>query len=267
MARRRADAALVDAGLFSSREQAKAAILAGRVTLVGSGPVLKAGGDVPDDAVFEVQSGPEFVSRGGVKLAGALEKFGVDVTGVRAIDVGASTGGFTDCLLQRGAIAITALDVGYGQLAWKLRCDDRVTVLERTNIRGVDPATMPGAPFDLAVIDVSFIGLAKVLPHVRPLLHDHGQVIALVKPQFEAGKGRVGKRGVVRDAAVHTDVLETVAREAAAAGFVVADASWSPITGPEGNIEFWVRLALAGEAAHPDFAGLVQEAHAAVGGR
>jgi 23S rRNA (cytidine1920-2'-O)/16S rRNA (cytidine1409-2'-O)-methyltransferase len=267
LARRRADAALVDAGLFASREQAKAAILAGRVTLVGSGPVLKAGGDVPDDAVFEVQSGPEFVSRGGVKLAGALEKFGVDVTGARAIDVGASTGGFTDCLLQRGAIAITALDVGYGQLAWKLRCDDRVTVLERTNIRAVDPSTMPGAPFDLAVIDVSFIGLSKVLPHVRPLLRDDGQVIALVKPQFEAGKGRVGKRGVVREAAVHTEVLETVARESAEAGFILADASWSPITGPEGNIEFWVRLALTGESVHPDFAGLVRQAHEAVGGR
>jgi 23S rRNA (cytidine1920-2'-O)/16S rRNA (cytidine1409-2'-O)-methyltransferase len=266
VARRRADTALVDAGLFASREQAKAAILAGRVTLAGSGPVLKAGADVPNDAVFEVEAAAEFVSRGGVKLAGALDRFGLDVTGMRAIDVGASTGGFTDCLLQRGATSVTALDVGYGQLAWKLRCDERVTVLERTNIRAVD-AGVAGAPFDLAVIDVSFIGLGKVLPHVRPLLRDAGEVVALVKPQFEAGKARVGKRGVVRDPNVHADVLETVAREAADAGFVLADVSWSPITGPEGNIEFWMRLARSGEPARPDFAGLVEEAHAAVGGR
>lgn len=266
MARRRADAALVEAGLFASREQAKAAILAGRVTLAGHGPVLKAGGDVPDDAVFEVESGPEFVSRGGVKLSGALEKFDMDVTGLRAIDVGASTGGFTDCLLQRGVVSVTALDVGYGQLAWKLRCDERVTVLERTNIRSVD-ATVAGAPFDLAVIDVSFIGLAKVLPHVRPLLVEGGEVVALVKPQFEAGKARVGKRGVVRDAAVHTDVLQTVAREAAESGFVLADAGWSPITGPEGNIEFWVRLKMSGEPTQVDFTALVDAAHDDVGGR
>jgi 23S rRNA (cytidine1920-2'-O)/16S rRNA (cytidine1409-2'-O)-methyltransferase len=267
VARRRADAALVEAGLFASREQAKAAILAGRVTLVGSSRVLKAGADVPDDAVFEVEAGPEFVSRGGVKLSGALEKFGMDVTGVRAIDVGASTGGFTDCLLQRGAASVTALDVGYGQLAWKLRCDDRVTVLERTNIRNVDPSALAGVPFDLAVIDVSFIGLAKVLPHVRPLLREGGEVVALVKPQFEAGKGRVGKRGVVRDAAVHTDVMETVAREAGESGFVLADATWSPITGPEGNIEFWVRLVMSGDPVQVDFAALVGAAHASVGGR
>jgi 23S rRNA (cytidine1920-2'-O)/16S rRNA (cytidine1409-2'-O)-methyltransferase len=267
VARRRADAALVEAGLFASREQAKAAILAGRVTLVGAGPVLKAGGDVPDGAVFEVESGPEFVSRGGVKLAGALETFGRDVAGMRAIDVGASTGGFTDCLLQRGVVAVTALDVGYGQLAWKLRCDERVTVLERTNIRNVDLDALAGAPFDLAVIDVSFIGLGKVLPHVRPLLRDGGEVVALVKPQFEAGKARVGKRGVVRDAAVHADVLDTVAREASEAGFVVTDATWSPITGPEGNIEFWMRLSISGVPAGIDYAALVAAAHASVGGR
>jgi 23S rRNA (cytidine1920-2'-O)/16S rRNA (cytidine1409-2'-O)-methyltransferase len=264
--RRRADAALVDAGLFASREQAKAAILAGRVTLVGSGPVLKAGAEVADDAAFQVESGPEFVSRGGVKLAGALEKFGLDVTGLRAIDVGASTGGFTDCLLQRGVVAVTALDVGYGQLAWKLRCDERVTVLERTNIRSVE-GELAGAPFDVAVIDVSFIGLAKVLPHVRPLLACGGRVVALVKPQFEAGKARVGKRGVVRDAEVHTDVLRTVASEAAEAGFALAAATWSPITGPEGNIEFWMRLAVEGKPVAVVLAALVAAAHAAVGGR
>jgi len=146
-----------------------------------------------------------------------------------------------------------------------LRCDERVTVLERTNIRQVD-GSVPGVPFDLAVIDVSFIGLGKVLPHVRPLLTESGRIVTLVKPQFEAGKARVGKRGVVRDAAVHTDVLETVARDAAEAGFVVEMATWSPITGPEGNIEFWFLLSMTGERPEIDFAALVAAAHAAVGG-
>jgi 23S rRNA (cytidine1920-2'-O)/16S rRNA (cytidine1409-2'-O)-methyltransferase len=265
VARRRADAALVEAGLFASREQAKAAILAGRVAFADGAPVIKAGADVPDDARFTVQSGPEFVSRGGVKLAGALDAFGFDVAGLRAIDVGASTGGFTDCLLQRGVVSVTALDVGYGQLAWKLRCDERVTVLERTNIRSVD-GSVAGAPFDMAVIDVSFIGLAKVLPHVRPLLVETGRVVTLVKPQFEAGKGRVGKRGVVREAEIHIDVLRTVAKEAAEAGFVLERATWSPITGPEGNIEFWFMLSMMGEPAPIDFVSLVDAAHASVGG-
>jgi 23S rRNA (cytidine1920-2'-O)/16S rRNA (cytidine1409-2'-O)-methyltransferase len=265
MPRRRADAALVEAGHFASREQAKAAILAGRVRIAGE-PVLKAGADVPLDADFEVEPAQEYVSRGGHKLAGALDDFGLDVAGMRAIDVGASTGGFTDCLLQRGAIAVTALDVGYGQLAWKLRCDDRVTVLERTNIRSID-GEVAGAPFDIAVVDVSFIGLAKVLLHVVGLLTPSGEVVALVKPQFEAGKARVGKRGVVRDASVHADVLETVAREAQVAGFVVRGATWSPITGPEGNIEFWLRLARSGEPLGIDYAAVVREAHASLGGR
>jgi 23S rRNA (cytidine1920-2'-O)/16S rRNA (cytidine1409-2'-O)-methyltransferase len=265
MTRRRADAALVEAGHFTSREQAKAAILAGRVRLAGA-PVLKAGADVPDDAVFDVEPAQEYVSRGGHKLAGALDAFGMDVAGLHAIDVGASTGGFTDCLLQRGATSVTALDVGYGQFAWKLRCDERVTVLERTNVRNVD-ASLAGAPFDLAVVDVSFIGLGKVLPHLAELLAPAGEIVALVKPQFEAGKSRVGKHGVVRDSAVHGDVLETVVREAEAVGFVVRGATWSPITGPEGNIEFLLRFARAGEPLGVDYAELVREAHASLGGR
>lgn len=265
MARRRADAALVDVGLFASREQAKAAILAGRVKLDGR-PLIKAGTDVGDDPQFEVEPAQEYVSRGGHKLAGALDEFGFEVAGLRAVDVGASTGGFTDCLLQRGAVSVTAIDVGYGQLAWKLRSDERVTVLERTNIRSVD-GSLPGAPFDLAVIDVSFIGLAKVLPYVAPLLTEDGEVVALVKPQFEAGKGRVGKRGVVRDASVHTDVLRAIEREARDAGFVVRGMTRSPITGPEGNIEFWIRLARHGEAATIDHEDLVRAAHEALGGR
>jgi 23S rRNA (cytidine1920-2'-O)/16S rRNA (cytidine1409-2'-O)-methyltransferase len=265
MARRRADAALVDAGLFTSREQAKAAILAGRVTLDGR-PLNKAGVDVGDSAGFVVEPAQEYVSRGGHKLAGALDEFAMTVEGTHAVDVGASTGGFTDCLLQRGAASVTAIDVGYGQLAWKLRCDERVTVMERTNIRSVGE-DVPGAPFDLAVIDVSFIGLAKVLPHVVPLLSPDGEVVALVKPQFEAGKGRVGKRGVVREAAIHEDVLRAIEREATDGGFVVRGMTRSPITGPEGNIEFWIRLARHGEAATIDHEDLVRSAHEALGGR
>jgi 23S rRNA (cytidine1920-2'-O)/16S rRNA (cytidine1409-2'-O)-methyltransferase len=265
LARRRADAALVDAGLFASREQAKAAILAGRVRL-GGAPLIKAGTAVADDATFEVEPAQEYVSRGGHKLAGALDDFGVAVEGLRAVDVGASTGGFTDCLLQRGAASVTAIDVGYGQLAWKLRSDERVTVLERTNIRVVG-ADVAGAPFDLAVVDVSFIGLGKVLPHLTGVLKPDGEVLALVKPQFEAGKGRVGKRGVVRDPAIHAEVLRSVEREAAGAGFVLRGMTWSPITGPEGNIEFWMRLARSGEPVSVDHADLVRAAHESLGGR
>ena len=265
VSRRRADAALVEAGHFASREQAKAAILAGRVTCEGR-PLTKAGADVGERPTFEVEPGQEYVSRGGHKLAGALDTFGMDVEGLRAVDVGASTGGFTDCLLQRGAVAVTAVDVGYGQLAWRLRNDERVIVLERTNIRSVGP-DLAGAPFDLAVVDVSFIGLTKVLPSIAGLLALGGEVIALVKPQFEAGKGRVGKRGVVRDPAIHAEVLATVDREAAGAGYVVRGMTWSPITGPEGNIEFWIRLARSGEPVAVDHEGLVRSAHESLGGR
>ena len=264
MERRRADAALVDAGLFPSREQAKAAIIAGRVR-IGESRVSKPGQPVADDVVFDVTPAQEYVSRGGHKLAGALDAFGTDPAGMRAVDVGASTGGFTDCLLKRGAVAVTALDVGYGQLAWSLRNDERVTVLERTNIRSVD-GELAGAPFDLAVVDVSFIGLAKVLPHIAGVLGPDGEIVALVKPQFEAGKGNVGKRGVVRDAAVHRDVLESVMSAAEDGGWVVRGLTWSPITGPEGNIEFWIRLSRAGAGERPDAAAVVRAAHEALGG-
>jgi 23S rRNA (cytidine1920-2'-O)/16S rRNA (cytidine1409-2'-O)-methyltransferase len=263
--RRRADAALVDAGLFPSREQAKAAILAGRVRMGGE-PVIKAGQPVGSSAVFEVEQGPQYVSRGGQKLAGALDAFCKDVTGARAVDVGASTGGFTDCLLQRGAASVTAVDVGYGQLAWQLRTDPRVTVVERTNIRNVG-GDLAGAPFSLAVIDVSFVGLAKVLPAVTELLEPEAEIVALVKPQFEAGKARVGKRGVVRDPSVHSDVLRQVAASAGELGWTVRGLTWSPIAGPEGNIEFWVRLSRGGVPVEVDVDALVASAHEAVGGR
>lgn len=259
MSRVRADAALVARGLFPSREQARAAILAGEVRLGGE-PLSKAGQQVDPDAPFEVADRPRYVSRGGLKLEGALDAWGVDVAGLKCVDVGASTGGFTDCLLKRGAASVAAIDVGYGQLAWEIRNDPRVTVFERTNIRGADPVAM-GAPFDLAVVDVSFIAFAKVLPHVLAMLSGTGEVLGLVKPQFEIGKGRVGKRGVVSDPAAHVEVLCSVEAAAEAEGMVVTGRTFSPVKGPEGNIEFWVRLSRAGAATDVSPEQVVAEAH------
>lgn len=239
-------------------------MLAGRVSVDGA-VVSKAGTPVAEDAVIMVASAPRFVSRGGVKLAGALDRFEIDVSAVRALDVGASTGGFTDCLLQRGAASVTAVDVGYGQLAWSLRTDPRVRVLERTNVRTATPEVLEG-PYDLVVIDVSFISLTKVLPAVLPCLAPAGQVLALVKPQFEAGKGRVGKKGVVRDPEVHREVLESVVAAATAAGWVVRGLSWSPVKGPEGNIEFWIWLSRDGEPITDEPGAVVRAAHEALGG-
>jgi len=264
MARRRADIVLAERGLFSSREQARAAILAGEVR-IGGEPVVKAGALIDEGADIELTARPRYVSRGGDKLAGALDAFGIDATGLRAIDVGASTGGFTDCLLKAKAASVVALDVGYGQLAWSLRTDDRVTVLERTNIRSVDPDSI-GAPFDLVVCDVSFIGLEKILPMLVRLTSPEGRLVALVKPQFEAGKERVGKRGVVRDPRVHRDVLEHVVACASASGLVLRGLTWSPIKGPEGNIEFWLYAARCGSPEHVEPADVVAAAHEALGG-
>jgi 23S rRNA (cytidine1920-2'-O)/16S rRNA (cytidine1409-2'-O)-methyltransferase len=262
MSGNRIDVTLVDRGYFASREKARAAILAGEVKVDGQ-PVTKAGHAIAPDALIEVAEARRFVSRGGHKLEGALQTFGLDVTGVHALDVGASTGGFTDCLLKRGAESVAAVDVGYGQLAWELRQDPRVATFERTNIRYVD-AEQIGAPFDLVVIDVSFIGLAKVLPHVVPLVAESGSVLALVKPQFEAGKGRVGKKGVVRDPAVHESVLLDVVNVVHEAGWQVRALTWSPIKGPEGNIEFWVWIA-RDCGIDIDCACAVSRAHQALG--
>lgn len=261
---RRLDVELVERGLAPSREQARGAILAGDVTVDGR-VVTKAGAAVRNESDIAVAERQRYVSRGGHKLAGALDTFGVDPKGSDALDVGASTGGFTDCLLQRGVRSVTAVDVGYGQLAWALRNDPRVRVFERTNIRTADPETL-GGPYDLAVIDVSFIGLAKVLPAVRPLMRVGADCLALVKPQFEAGKGRIGKKGVVRDPLVHRDVLEAVVCSAADVGWVTKALTFSPITGPEGNIEFWAWLSCGGEPVAVDVAGVVDAAHAALGG-
>lgn len=264
MVARRLDVELVERGLAPSREQARGLILAGDVRVRGA-VVTKAGASVAADALIEVAERQRYVSRGGKKLAGALEAFGIDPAGASAIDIGASTGGFTDCLLQHGAVSVTAVDVGYGQLAWQLRNDPRVKVFERTNIRNAD-STLLGDGYALAVIDVSFIGLDKVLPAVRPLLVPGAGCLALVKPQFEAGKARIGKKGVVRDPEVHRDVLETVLGAAVGAGWVVRGLAWSPITGPEGNIEFWAWLGVDGESAAVDVSRVVEAAHAALGG-
>jgi 23S rRNA (cytidine1920-2'-O)/16S rRNA (cytidine1409-2'-O)-methyltransferase len=264
MAGRRIDVEIASRGLAVSREAARAAVLAGHVTVDGV-VVTKAGAPVRPDAVIEVAGGRRYVSRGGDKLAGALQRFGIDPSGLSALDVGASTGGFTDCLLQHGVSHVTALDVGYGQLAWSLRNDPRVRVLERTNIRSVDPSIL-GGPFGLAVVDVSFIGLGKVLPTVLPLIAADGGCLALVKPQFEAGKGRVGKKGVVRDPAVHADVLTSVVSVVHTAGWVVRGLGWSPITGPEGNIEFWMWMAPTGEPTDEEPGAVVVAAHEALGG-
>ena len=264
MTRSRIDAVLVDRGLFASRERARAAVLAGEVRVAGE-VVTKAGHQVEADVPIEVAEKQRFVSRGGEKLLGALEAFGLDVSGMRVVDVGASTGGFTDCLLQRGASSVVAVDVGYGQLAWSLRTDPRVMVFERLNIRAADPDEL-GAPFDLVVIDVSFISLRIVMPHLLGLIGDEGQLVALVKPQFEAGKGRVGKRGVVRDAAVHEDVLRGAVDAAHEGGLVIRGLTYSPIKGPEGNIEFWMWAARRGEPTDATAESVVAAAHSELGG-
>ena len=239
--RQRLDSLLAERGLVESREKARALIMAGAV-LVNDEPVTKPGHSVALDASLRLREELPYVSRGGVKLAAALEAFTVDPTGMLAVDVGASTGGFTDCLLQHGAAHVIAIDVGYGQLAWKLRQDPRVTVVERTNVRNL--RALPGnALADLAVIDVSFIGLELVLPVVVRFLQPSGQVVALIKPQFEAGRGQVGKGGVVKDATVHRQVLERVLSRASSNGWSVIGLIRSPITGPKGNVEFLCHLA------------------------
>jgi len=239
--KQRLDLLLVELDLVESRELARRLIMAGEV-LIDERVSDKPGKAVPVDAAIRVRSLPPFVSRGGLKLAGALDDFGLDVTGLTAVDVGASTGGFTDCLLQRGAVRVYAVDVGYGQLAWKLRSDERVVSLERTNIRYLE--MLPeGVLADLGVIDASFISLALVLPATVRLLKPSGQIIALVKPQFEAGKDHVGKGGVVRDRRTHERVLKEIWGLAEQQALTVAGLTVSPAPGPAGNIEFliWLR--------------------------
>lgn len=238
----RLDVLLVERGLVETRARARAYIMAGEVTVDGA-RVDKAGTQISRSAQIELIAPMPYASRGGYKLAGALEQFSLDVTDQIAADVGACTGGFTDVLLQRGAARVYAIDVGQGQLVWKLRQDERVVVMERTNARYLD--ALP-EPVDLAVIDVSFISLKLILPAVRKWLAAAGQVIALIKPQFEAGPESVGKGGIVRDAAVHRAVLEDVLGWVCDQGWRVGGLIQSPIQGADGNVEFLVWLCTDG---------------------
>ncbi|MGE3344011.1 MAG: TlyA family RNA methyltransferase [Vicinamibacterales bacterium] len=244
MAKSRLDLLLVERGLVASRERARALILAGDV-LVDGHPQTKAGTPIAADADIRLRVPDHpFVSRGGLKLARALECFDLGPTGYRALDIGASTGGFTDVLLQRGAAHVVALDVGHNQLDWKIRSDPRVTVIEGVNARHLQSSDLPETHrvFDLVTIDVSFISLRHILPNVPGLLSPHGSVVALVKPQFEAGRDDVGKGGIVRDESVHARVIDDVTAAAAQVGLVRRGLEPSPIAGAEGNREFLMWL-------------------------
>jgi 23S rRNA (cytidine1920-2'-O)/16S rRNA (cytidine1409-2'-O)-methyltransferase len=250
----RIDSLLSQRGLFPSRSRAAASVMAGDV-LLGSGRrrARKPGELVPEDVELELVAAPRFVSRGGIKLANALDALALDLGGRRALDVGASTGGFTDCLLQRGAAHVVALDVAYGELDWRLRSDERVTVIERTNARGLVRGLLPYAP-GLIVIDVSFISLAKVLPAVLSCAAERFDCLALVKPQFEVGRGAVGKGGVVRDSRLRREALIGVGRAAQSLGAAVIGYAGSGLPGPKGNRETFVWLAERGRGGVEDVA-------------
>jgi 23S rRNA (cytidine1920-2'-O)/16S rRNA (cytidine1409-2'-O)-methyltransferase len=235
----RLDRLLVERGLAESREKAQAVIFAGQV-LVNGRKLDKAGALAPEDAEIRILGEtPRYVGRGGLKLEAALNEFGVSPEGKTALDIGASTGGFTDCLLQHGCKKVYAVDVGYGQMAWKLRQDPRVVVIERTNIREMDPSLVP-EPADLAVIDVSFISLEKVIPPVLAFMRPDAEIIALIKPQFEVGKELVGKGGIVRDEAARTAAVARIAKFMSGRGLEVKGVIPSPITGQDGNVEFLI---------------------------
>lgn len=263
MSKQRLDILLFEKGLVPSRERAKTTIMAGLVYVDGQ-KADKAGMGVAEDAQIEVRStGKTFVSRGGHKIEKALSHFAIQPAGLVAMDVGASTGGFTDCLLREGATKVYSIDVGYGQLAWSLRTDPRVKCMERTNIRYVTPDQLEETP-SLAVIDVSFISLKLVLPVVASLLDENGTIACLIKPQFEAGKGKVGKKGVVREPEIHLEVLQSFVENAHNAGMHVHDITFSPIKGPEGNIEFLGYLGKQLEEVEIDLQDIVQQAHGAL---
>ncbi|MCR4425474.1 MAG: TlyA family RNA methyltransferase [Firmicutes bacterium] len=260
-ARVRLDQALVERGLAVTREAGKREILAGNV-LVDGVREDKPGALVSQHAeILVIQTGPGYVSRGGMKLAHALDEFGLDVTGLVAVDIGASTGGFTDCLLKRGAAKVYAVDVGRGQLAWELRQDPRVVVMERTNARYLTSEMFPDAP-GFGTVDVSFISLDKIIPPLAAVLTPVAQAVCLIKPQFEAGREKVGKRGVVRSPEVHLDVIQRAAGVAQGAGFAVLGLTPSPIRGPEGNAEFLVHLGRGipgGFESESEFEALAQQ--------
>ncbi|MGL5416950.1 MAG: TlyA family RNA methyltransferase [Clostridium sp.] len=235
----RLDIILVNKGIIESREKAKTSIMAGLIFVDGQ-RVDKAGAKIPVDANIEFKGQKlQYVSRGGLKLEKALKNFPLSLEGKVCMDIGASTGGFTDCMLQNGAIKVFAVDVGYGQFAWKLRTDERVVCMERTNIRYVTPEDI-GEKLDFASIDVSFISLKTIMPATIDLLKDDGEVVALIKPQFEAGRGKVGKKGVVREESTHIEVVEGIINFLKEKELNVLGLSYSPIKGPEGNIEYLV---------------------------
>ena len=237
----RLDVLLVKNGLAESREKAKAIIMSGIVYVDGQ-KEDKAGTTFEETAKLEVRGATlRYVSRGGLKLEKAMTHFGVELSGKVCMDVGASTGGFMDCMLQNGAVKVYAVDVGHGQLAWKLRNDPRVVCMEKTNIRYVTPEDIE-EPVEFASIDVSFISLTKVLGPVKELLTENGQIVCLIKPQFEAGREKVGKKGVVREKSTHLEVIEMVISFAVSIGFEVMNLEYSPIKGPEGNIEYLLHL-------------------------
>lgn len=251
MSRDRLDAVLVARGLSAGREQAKRSVMAGTVYINGQ-KAAKASQFVSESDEVTVRGEPmPFVSRGGLKLQRALDSFRIDVTGFVCLDVGASTGGFTDCLLSRGAKKVYAIDVGYGQLDWKLRNDPRVVVMERANARNMEAAWFNEAA-DFACMDVSFISIKLILPALMSCLKPGAEIVSLIKPQFEAGREKVGKKGVVRDEAVHREVILSILAFAREAGYAVLGLDHSPIKGPEGNVEFLVHLAVNRERGLPE---------------
>ena len=264
--KKRIDVLLFERGLAPSREKARTLIMAGSV-YVNNQKFDKPGDTVSDDAEIEVRGSTlKYVSRGGLKLEKAMQLFPIDLNGKICMDIGASTGGFTDCMLQNGAQRVYSVDVGYGQLAWQLRQDPRVVNLERTNARYLTREQVP-EEIDFFSVDVSFISLRIILPAVRPLLRDGGQAVCLIKPQFEAGREKVGKKGVVRDRAVHEEVVETICRFALENGYSVLGLTFSPVKGPEGNIEYLVYLEKSDAPVHTADCtphSVVEESHAAL---
>ncbi|MBQ7688833.1 MAG: TlyA family RNA methyltransferase [Clostridia bacterium] len=258
--KKRLDQYLFDEGLCESREKAKAAVMAGTVYVNGQ-KAIKPGVTLKQTDTVQVRGGMEFVSRGGYKLKKAMQAFSLDLQGKICMDVGASTGGFTDCMLQNGAKKVYAVDVGYGQLAWKLRSDVRVVNLERTNIRYLTAEDLADLP-DFVSVDVSFISLKLVLPVVYGVLSSAGECVCLIKPQFEAGREKVGKKGVVREEQTHIEVVREILQTAQDVGFFVRGLDFSPIKGPEGNIEYLLYLSkLPGETSETDAAAVVRLSH------
>ena len=256
----RLDVLLVKRGLAPSREKAKAIIMSG-IVFVDNEREDKAGTTFDEKVNIEVRGKTlKYVSRGGLKLEKAMDVFGVKIEGKTCMDVGASTGGFTDCMLQNGAVKVYSVDVGHGQLAWKLVQDDRVICMDRTNIRYVTPDQIDDV-LDFASIDVSFISLTKVLLPVKNLLKENGQIVCLIKPQFEAGRDRVGKKGVVRDINVHKEVIEEVISFTKEIGFKVLGLDYSPIKGPEGNIEYLMFIGKTGDNADININEIVENSH------